>query len=101
MLRITMTHTTATISIKLEGSIRGPWVAELENAWRQLADIHPVHPIRVDLTGVSFADQNGRKVLLEMKTAGAVISGASTFLSHLLAEKPKDFSGFAPDQREN
>lgn len=71
-------------ALKLEGSIKGPWVGELQKAWSASAEKSPGTPVRVDLSGVSFVDERGRQLLLQMQQAGAVLQGASLFLRHVL-----------------
>lgn len=71
-------------SLKLEGSIKGPWVDELQKAWSASADESPSRPVTVDLAGVSFVDERGRHLLLEMQQAGAILQGASLYLRHVL-----------------
>lgn len=40
----------------------------------------------VDLGDVSFADQEGRRLLVEMQEKGAALVKASGFLRHMLAD---------------
>lgn len=83
MLRITTYHGPEAMLLKLEGSVRGPWVSELQKAWSQTSG---ENSIQVDLSGVSFADSRGRDVLVGMKRAGAVLTGASQFMRQILSE---------------
>ena len=69
---------------KLEGSVKGPWVDEVEKAWVAAGDAVPGKPVKVDLAGVSFIDPRGRDLLLQMQGAGVVLQGASLFLRHVL-----------------
>jgi hypothetical protein len=86
VLRITQGTSNGSALLKLEGSIRGPWVSELAKAWRSIADSKPSGEIRVELGGVSFADWEGRKLLLDMENGGAKLVAPSVFLRHMLAE---------------
>ena len=45
--------------------------------------------VNVELSGVSFADWEGRKLLLEMQGEGARLVAPSVFLRHMLAEQLK------------
>jgi anti-anti-sigma regulatory factor len=78
---------TDSLTMKLEGTLRGPWVDELQQAWSASADKSPRKPVKVDLAGVSFMDARGRELLLQMQKAGAVLQGASPFLRHVLDGK--------------
>lgn len=86
MLRITSAEDNECSSLKLEGSIRGPWVFELAKAWRSISSAKPGRKLRVELSGVSFADWEGRKLLLDMQHGGAQLNAASVFLRHMLDE---------------
>lgn len=93
VLRITQDSSDAAALLKLEGSIRGPWVSELAKAWRSIADSKPGKEIRVELGGVSFADWEGRKLLLDMENGGAKLVAPSVFLRHMLAEHVRAAAG--------
>lgn len=85
MLRITPQKLTDSVSLKLEGSVKGPWVDELREAWSALASKGTT--INVDLHAVSFVDSNGRDLLLQMQCKGSVLNGASGFLKKLLEQR--------------
>jgi anti-anti-sigma regulatory factor len=81
---------TDSLIVKLEGTLRGPWVDELQQAWSAFTDKSPAKPMTVDLAGVSFIDSRGRDLLLRMQGQGAVLDGASLFLRHVLDGKAVD-----------
>lgn len=67
MLRITIQEEDRKAqTVKLEGKIVGPWVAELERTWTSLAPSLGPKKLQLDLRGVAFADDQGRKVLREI-----------------------------------
>jgi hypothetical protein len=69
MLKIT-TRTDATgTSFELEGRLAGPWVQELESCWREAANSE--RSVRVLLCAVTFIDDKGRDLLVEMYRRGA------------------------------
>jgi ABC-type transporter Mla MlaB component len=93
MLRITTQKLTDSTSLKLEGTLKGPWVDELQKAWSALAD--KGKSVNVDLHGVSFVDASGRDLLLAMQREGSVLNGASGFLRNLLEQtngKPQNLA---------
>jgi len=61
MLRITIDKGTSLMTFKLEGRVAGEWVDELERAWLEEAGRGKL--INVDLTGVTFVDEEGKKLL--------------------------------------
>lgn len=86
MLRITDCSTPNSQIFKLEGTLRGPWVAELRQVWTAQGG-HPSISCKIDLTYVTFVDDDGRDLLMEMRRAGTVLEGASPFLRQLLDGK--------------
>ena len=84
MLRITIQNLSDAVQLKLEGRVKGPWVEELRKAWLTSANMAGGDPVNVDLAAVSFLDSPGRDLLLRMQKEGVVLTGASSFLRHML-----------------
>jgi hypothetical protein len=87
MLRITTQTRTDLVSLKLEGSLKGPWVDELATAWSVLTRTPHPATINVDLHAVNFVDERGRDLLLRIRQEGAVLKGASGFVNKLLGHE--------------
>jgi hypothetical protein len=66
MLRITVQDGEESRTIKLEGRIAGPWVAELERVWRSLAPSFDRKRLHLDLRSVDFVDAAGGLLLGEI-----------------------------------
>jgi len=71
MLRITVHKDADLTTLKLEGRIVGEWVDELERAW--LAANDRTSPIKVDLSGVTFVEEEGKRVLAWVFEQGATL----------------------------
>jgi len=72
MLKITTRVTAAGILVfELEGKLAGLWVKELKSLWRSTADTQGIAPARVDLSSVTFIDEEGKNLLEEMYQHGA------------------------------
>ena len=69
MLRVTIDRDVSLITLKLEGRIAGEWVGELERAWLEEAGRSRLTSI--DLTGVTFVDEEGKKLLGRMVEGGS------------------------------
>jgi hypothetical protein len=69
MLKITIDKDRGPITFKLEGRVAGKWIGELERAWLVEADGSKL--IKVDLTGVTFVDEEGKKLLGRMVEQGS------------------------------
>lgn len=69
MLRVTIDKDESLITFKLEGRITGEWVDELERAWLEESGRRKL--TKVDLTGVTFVDEEGKKLLGRMVEEGS------------------------------
>jgi ABC-type transporter Mla MlaB component len=66
VLRITIDETTTLVTLKLEGRIAGPWVAEFDRTWRSLAPSLKSKKLSLDLRDVTRVDTEGRQLLAEI-----------------------------------
>jgi anti-anti-sigma regulatory factor len=71
MLKITMQITAGGMTFELEGKLTGPWVKELELCWRSAVGTQQIYPVRVDLSSVTFIDEEGKELLRKMYQEGA------------------------------
>ena len=84
MLKIS-TRTDATTTIfELEGSLTGIWVQELDNCWRKVANAGP--PVRVMVCAVTFIDDKGKALLIEMHQHGAELVAEGCMNSAIVQE---------------
>lgn len=70
MLKITSDNNQGSIQLTLEGRLAGAWVKELEQSWRHMTASER-GALVVDLKGVTFIEETGKTLLLEMWRAGA------------------------------
>src|SRR5260370_35071695 len=70
MLRITTEKKRGKILLSVEGRLAGPWVAALEQGWRELHAASPREKFHVDLCGVSYIDASGKVLLKEIHSQG-------------------------------
>jgi hypothetical protein len=88
MLRITHVQTKREQRWTLCGQLRGPWVDELRQCWEHHVEQGSNGARRaravVDLSDVTFIDENGEKLLSEMRSGGAVFIAAGVETKHLL-----------------
>ncbi len=85
MLKITIHHDAKLTRLELEGRLAGPWVKELELCWCSAAGIQQASPVRVDLSSVTFIDEEGRGLLKRMYQEGAKLM-ASGCLNKCIVE---------------
>lgn len=65
-LRITLQENAKSLNMILEGRVAGPWVAELSRVWADTANGTLTPALTIDLRGVTYADENGRRVLRDI-----------------------------------
>src|ERR1700688_4691263 len=70
MLRITTEKKRGKLFLSVEGRLAGPWVAALEQCWRELHAASPREKLHLNLCGVSFIDAAGKMLLKEMHRQG-------------------------------
>ena len=83
MLKITSQIEEGIMTLGLEGKLAGPWVKELDLYWR--AATHHIYPVRVDLSSVTFIDEEGKDLLKKMYREGAELA-ASGCLNKCIVE---------------
>jgi ABC-type transporter Mla MlaB component len=86
MLRITHAQGRDSIStLRLEGKLLGPWVAELARFCNEL----PCSPdcLRLDLSAVTFVDGPGLALLRDLLGRGATLAACSGLVAELLHRK--------------
>jgi len=70
MLRITTRHDGSTVVLRLEGRLRGPWVAELRECWRRAREAPGHARLRLELVDVPVVDAAGKALLGRIHRAG-------------------------------
>ena len=84
MLRISVHEDTEPMAVLLEGKLSGDWVRELRGEWTRLRSLRRDRIMVVILTGVSFVDAEGRRLLAEIYSAGCVLTGSGLFARDLI-----------------
>jgi outer membrane protein len=85
MLKIITQEERSLTRLTLAGKLTGPWVAELDKAWRS-AQQTPNKPIAVDLRDVIFVDDAGKQLLTEMLRSGAHFITSGVMMNSLVKE---------------
>ena len=86
MLRITREGDAGSPLLKLEGRLDGAWVEVLRKAWEESVASLGGRRVTIDLGAMSFADRDGRELLLELQKKGAALARVSEFMRHILAD---------------
>ncbi len=83
MLRITrMVGDDSVEILKLEGTLEGPWVVETHDA--HAVSAAGTSRIGLDLSRLTFADDEGAALLRELIGSGCRVVGCSSYIAELL-----------------
>jgi hypothetical protein len=83
MLRIHIEEQCHTVTVKLEGTLAGPWVTELDRRWQNTLARCADKRLAIILEAVRFVDGPGELLLREMYRAGATLVGRGPQSRHL------------------
>jgi ABC-type transporter Mla MlaB component len=86
MLRITSHDNGRNLTLQLEGRLAGPWLQELEKCWNDALSNRSRPIPRVDLTGVTSIDTEGKASLMAMRRQGAEFITADCLMKGIVAE---------------
>jgi ABC-type transporter Mla MlaB component len=84
MLRITIAETVTEQKWTLEGRLVQPWISELKSTWTRTETARRERKCIVDLTGVTFIDKSGEKVLAELCKEGAKLIATGIYTRHVV-----------------
>jgi anti-anti-sigma regulatory factor len=86
MCRITTSASVDELVIKLEGSLVGPWVRELDACWRDAVAKLGGRRVLIDLTAVCHVDTEGRELISLMSRRGASFVTSGCVMPEMLRE---------------
>lgn len=75
------------VTLKLEGRVAGPWVAELSCVWAEIGPELNSRTLSIDLKDTTYADAAGIEVLREIHSAGHAELRANSPWTQYLAEE--------------
>ena len=91
MLRITVHETPQQITLKLEGSLTGSWVMELEDCWRAASSNPAGRLLCLDLTDVDNVDNAGTYLLALLHNRGVQLIASGLVMTELVADIKKQW----------
>ncbi len=98
MLKITVEKTGRPVRVKLDGSLSGPWVAELEKSWVGLGSGGRKGWLVVDLIDVTHVDAQGRELLRRMHRGGAELIGCGLMTREIIQQIQLASQGCEPEK---
>src|SRR5580700_6638663 len=86
MLRITIAEMATEQRWTLEGRLVGPWVGELRTCWKKRHRAQQGRACTVDLSGVTFIDKGGQRLLRTISKEGTQFIATGIYIKHVLAQ---------------
>jgi ABC-type transporter Mla MlaB component len=84
MLRTTILEELTEQRWTLQGRLSGPWVAHLKSNWQKSSCKSGKRKCVVDLSGVTFVDLEGERVIATMMNDGAEVIASGVYTKHVL-----------------
>jgi anti-anti-sigma regulatory factor len=86
MLRITVHDEPELRTFQVEGTLAEPLVQELERCWESTCPVEPGRAMQIDLTGVTYVDESGKKLLAALHAHGATFVCSGCRMRAIVAE---------------
>ena len=86
MFKISVTDTPSWRSLLVEGTLVGPWIAELGTTWRNASQDLGRRNLVIDLTNVTVISREGKDAIFDLMKKGANFSSSGVLTSHLLKQ---------------
>jgi anti-anti-sigma regulatory factor len=86
MLRITVHDNPEFLTFQVEGMLAETLVRELECCWEATHPADPDRAVQIDLTGVTYLDDSGKKLLADLHAQGAEFVAAGCLMKAIVAE---------------
>jgi anti-anti-sigma regulatory factor len=86
MLKITITETPTERRFIVQGRLVGPWVEELNTAWKRAQQDQDGRTCVIDLNDATFIDKSGVRLLRTLWENGAQLVATGVYAKHLLEE---------------
>ncbi len=86
MLRVSTSSNKSGVTLKVEGRLAGPWVEEFRARWTTDKEIFQSQALSVDLTNLTFVDDAGKGLLMEIRTSGVMLVGSGVMTKSLIDE---------------
>jgi ABC-type transporter Mla MlaB component len=86
MLRITIAETATEQRWTLEGRLVEPWVGEMRTCWKNRHRAQNGRSCTIDLSGVTFIDSVGLRLLRTMSREGARFTATGIYTKHVVEQ---------------
>jgi len=86
MFRITIADMPSQRTLLVEGTLIGPWIAELGTTWRNAIQDIGGRKLIIDLTNVTVISHEGEGAIFDLMKQGANFSCSGVLMRHVLRE---------------
>lgn len=93
MIRISEIRKGSARRLLVEGTLADDWVEVLEKSWLEAQASRYGDPMRVDLSGVTWIDDKGRKLIKRMLQDGAELRATGIMTRGVIEEVIEEISG--------
>jgi hypothetical protein len=97
MFKISIANTPCRCTLLVEGTLIGPWIAELGTTWRNASQDLGGRKLIIDLSDVTVISREGEDAIFDLMKKGANFSCGGVLMKHVLKElarkKPKESHG--------
>jgi len=90
MVRVTTEDEVEMVRLKIEGRLAGTDVNNVQAHWQTITATREHSSILIDLTGVTFVDEGGKKLLAEMNRQGNKFVASGLLTRAILEEVSQD-----------
>jgi hypothetical protein len=86
MFKISVVDTRTQRRLVVEGTLIGPWVAELRTSWRNACQERGTRKLIVDLRNLTTISREGEEAIFDLIKEGARFSCANVLTKHVLKQ---------------
>jgi len=86
VIRINLIREHSVLLLMVEGTLSAGWVYELEKCWLEIRPVTNGGQLKVDLSGVSYIDEQGRQLLKRMFNEGAELRATGVMTRGIIDE---------------
>jgi hypothetical protein len=86
MFKISVVDTQSQRRLVVEGTLMGPWVAELRTTWRNVCQERGGRKLVVDLRNLTTISREGENAIFDLIKEGAKFSCGNVLTKHVLKQ---------------
>lgn len=96
MFKISISDTPSRRTLFVEGTLIGPWIAELGTTWRSANLDLDRRKLVIDLTNVTVISHEAEDAIFDLMKKGANFSCSGVLMRHVLKELARKTPGESP-----